>query len=45
MSTPSLAAPGVARKTIYNHPDLLELIRTQSTNPAPRTCGARHDCR
>ena len=26
---------GVARKTIYNHPDLLEPIRAQSTSPAP----------
>lgn len=31
---------GVTRKTIYNHPDLLELIRAQSTNPAPTAAPA-----
>ncbi len=31
---------GIARKTIYNHPDLLELIRSQATNPSPASTAA-----
>lgn len=31
---------GIARKSIYNHPDLLKQIRAESTNPAPRPAPA-----
>lgn len=34
-STPFARRAGAAPKTIYNHPDLPELIRAQSTRPAP----------
>ena len=31
---------GIARKSIYNHPDLLEQIRSESAKPTPRFAAA-----
>jgi hypothetical protein len=34
---------GIARKSIYNHPDLLEQIRSESAKPTPRLAAAAPD--